>query len=67
LPNIPRDQRTRVAHFLDKKCLKKQAVAVTTDVEHKFDLALHLGELKTAYDIALTADSENTEGQRLLI
>ena len=31
---------------------KAQALAVTTDPEHQFDLALHLGDLKTAVDVA---------------
>jgi len=31
---------------------KSQALAVTFDPEHKFELALQLGDLKTAYQIA---------------
>lgn len=53
LPTIPREQRTRVAHFLEKQGFKPQALAVTCDPEHKFDLALQLNELKIAYDLAL--------------
>ena len=83
LPTIPREQRTRVAHFLEKQVssmtvhrafhpskiieifsdnlffvlqgFKSQALAVTTDSEHKFDLAIQLGELKTAYALAKEA------------
>ncbi|VDN24008.1 unnamed protein product [Gongylonema pulchrum] len=58
LPMIPRDQRSRVAHFLEKQGFKKQALAVSKDPDHRFELALSLGELKLAYDLALTADSE---------
>lgn len=58
MPTIPRDQRTRVAHFLEKQGFKKQALAVSQDPEHRFELALGLGELKTAYDLAVEADSE---------
>ncbi|MFH4978669.1 hypothetical protein AB6A40_005378 [Gnathostoma spinigerum] len=58
LSSIPRDQRTRVAHFLEKQGFKKQALAVSQDPEHRFDLALSLGELKTAYDLAKVSDSE---------
>ena len=35
---------------------RQQALAVSTDPEHRFELALHLGELKTAYDLALEAE-----------
>uniref|UniRef100_A0A0N5AKD2 Coatomer subunit beta' n=1 Tax=Syphacia muris TaxID=451379 RepID=A0A0N5AKD2_9BILA len=58
LARIPRDQRTRVAHFLEKQGFKKQALAVSTDPEHRFELALGLGELQLAHDLAMTADSE---------
>ncbi|CAD5116337.1 DgyrCDS5237 [Dimorphilus gyrociliatus] len=57
LPTIPREQRTRVAHFLEKQGFKPQALAVTCDPEHKFDLALQLNELKIAYDLALESDA----------
>ncbi|GMT25503.1 hypothetical protein PFISCL1PPCAC_16800 [Pristionchus fissidentatus] len=58
LGTIPKEQRTRVAHFLEKQNFKKQALAVSTDPEHRFDLALALGELKLAYELALQSDSE---------
>ncbi|XP_074654066.1 coatomer subunit beta'-like isoform X2 [Tubulanus polymorphus] len=58
LPTIPREQRSRVAHFLEKQGFKSQALAVTCDPEHKFELAIQLGELKTAYTIAKEAESE---------
>ncbi|CAH1776242.1 unnamed protein product [Owenia fusiformis] len=58
LPTIPREQRTRVAHFLEKQGFKSQALAVTCDPEHKFELALHLGDLKIAYTLAKEAESE---------
>uniref|UniRef100_A0AC34QDL0 Coatomer WD associated region domain-containing protein n=1 Tax=Panagrolaimus sp. JU765 TaxID=591449 RepID=A0AC34QDL0_9BILA len=63
LNRIPRDQRTRVAHFLEKQGFKKQALAVTQDPEHKFDLAINLGELKIAYELALTAQSDEKWNQ----
>ncbi|CAB3409382.1 unnamed protein product [Caenorhabditis bovis] len=58
LATIPKEQRTRVAHFLEKQGFKKQALAVSQDADHKFDLALGLGELKIAYDLAVQTDSE---------
>ncbi|CAI9740725.1 subunit beta' [Octopus vulgaris] len=58
LPTIPREQRTRVAHFLEKQGFKSQALAVTCDPEHKFELALQLGDLRVAYQLAKEAESE---------
>uniref|UniRef100_A0A8D2ZTZ4 Beta'-coat protein n=1 Tax=Scophthalmus maximus TaxID=52904 RepID=A0A8D2ZTZ4_SCOMX len=46
LPTIPKEQRTRVAHFLEKQGFKQQALAVSTDPEHRFELALQLGRVK---------------------
>lgn len=58
LPTVPREHRTRVAHFLEKQGFKSQAMAVTFDPEHKFELALQLGDLRTAYEIAKETESE---------
>jgi len=58
LPTVPKEQRTRVAHFLEKQGFKKQALAVSTDPEHKFDLAIQLGDLATATTLAKEAASE---------
>ncbi|XP_067946243.1 coatomer subunit beta'-like [Watersipora subatra] len=58
LPTIPKDQRNRVAHFLEKQGFKPQALAVTCDPEHKFELALQLADLKIAYGIASEQDTE---------
>ena len=35
---------------------KAQAMAVTCDPEHKFDLAIQLGELRVAYQLAGEAE-----------
>ncbi|XP_067102070.1 coatomer subunit beta'-like isoform X1 [Osmerus mordax] len=58
LPTIPKEQRTRVAHFLEKQGFRQQALGVSTDPEHRFELALQLGELKIAYQLAVEAESE---------
>ena len=70
LPTIPKEQRTRVAHFLctissiiSIKFLifqgyRQQALAVTLDNEHKFDLALQLGNLKICYDLAVELEND---------
>lgn len=58
LPTVPREQRTRVAHFLEKQGFRPQAMAVTCDPEHKFELALQLGDLKVAYQLAKESEAE---------
>lgn len=58
LPTIPKEQRTRVAHFLEKQGFKAQALAVSTDPEHRFELCLQLGDTKTAHQLAVEAQSE---------
>ncbi|CAF4435967.1 unnamed protein product, partial [Rotaria sp. Silwood2] len=58
LPTIAKEQRTRVAHFLEKQGYRQQALAVTLDNEHKFDLALQLGNLSVCYELALEMENE---------
>ncbi|XP_056139515.1 coatomer subunit beta'-like [Lampris incognitus] len=58
LPAIPKEQRNRVAHFLEKQGFRQQALAVSTDPEHRFELALQLEELKIAHQLAMEAESE---------
>ncbi|CAG2183117.1 unnamed protein product, partial [Oppiella nova] len=59
LPSIPKEQRTRVAHFLEKQGFKAQALAVSTDPEHRFDLAVQLSDTKIAFQLALEAQNEH--------
>lgn len=42
--------------FLSSQGFKQQALAVSTDPEHRFELALQLGELKIAYQLAVEAE-----------
>ncbi|XP_065314583.1 coatomer subunit beta'-like isoform X2 [Gordionus sp. m RMFG-2023] len=58
LPSIPKEHRSKVAHFLEKQGFKKQALVVSSDPEHKFELALQLNELKLALEIAQDIQSE---------
>lgn len=57
LPTVPSHYRTRVAHFLEKQGFKEQALAVSTDSEHKFELAVQLGNLEVAHELAKEACS----------
>ncbi|KAL0277835.1 UNVERIFIED_CONTAM: hypothetical protein PYX00_004979 [Menopon gallinae] len=58
LPTIPTEYRTRVAHFLEKQGFKKQALAVSTDPDHRFELALQLGDLDVALTLAKEAQAQ---------
>lgn len=60
LSQIPDEQRTRVAHFLEKQGLKQRALEITTDSDHKFDLAISLKDLKTAYTLVEQAEQDES-------
>lgn len=57
LPTIPKEQRARVAHFLEKQGFTKQALQVSSDPEHCFELALKIGDLDKALELARESDS----------
>lgn len=59
LPSIPADQLNKIARFLEGQGHKELALEVATDPEHKFDLALALGELPIALELAKEADVEH--------
>eukprot|EP00567_Pseudictyota_dubia_P002390 CAMPEP_0197466024 /NCGR_PEP_ID=MMETSP1175-20131217/64840_1 /TAXON_ID=1003142 /ORGANISM="Triceratium dubium, Strain CCMP147" /LENGTH=910 /DNA_ID=CAMNT_0043002053 /DNA_START=58 /DNA_END=2786 /DNA_ORIENTATION=- len=60
LPSIPESEYTAVARFLESQGFKEEAMAVTTDPDHKFDLALELGHI----DIAHTLLEETSEEEK---
>lgn len=57
LPSIPKEHRTRVAHFLEKQGFKRQALDVSSDPEHKFELAIALEDLNMARTLAVEANN----------
>ena len=57
LPQIPKDQHNAVARFLEAKGMVGTALAVATDPDYRFDLAVQLGDLEVAQSIAQTLDS----------
>ena len=78
LPTVPKDQRSKVARFLESKgvqrygglddgCLipstdlKELAFQVTTDSDHKFDLALQLDDLDSALEIVRAVPDAEAE------
>lgn len=61
LPSIPESEYTKVARFLESQGFKEEAFAVTTDPDHKFDLALELGQIETAHQILLETPDEDKD------
>ncbi|KIM41967.1 hypothetical protein M413DRAFT_27504 [Hebeloma cylindrosporum] len=61
LPTLPKDQLNKVARFLEGRDLKELALRITTDSDHKFDLALSLDDLDTATEIARTVPENESE------
>lgn len=59
LETIPKDQKGKIARFLEGQGLKELALDVTTDHEQRFELALSLDRLDVALEIARTLDSES--------
>jgi len=52
LESVPPEQRNRLARFLETQELKELALEISTDPDHKFDLAIQLDDLETALRIA---------------
>ncbi|KAI0076912.1 coatomer beta [Panus rudis PR-1116 ss-1] len=57
LPNIPKEQRNKIASFLESRGLKELAYEVSTDPDQKFDLSLQLDDLDAAVSIARSVPS----------
>lgn len=51
LPQVPESMRYKVAQFLQARGLLEMALDVTTEDDHRFDLAVQLGRLHTALTI----------------
>ncbi|KIM52188.1 hypothetical protein SCLCIDRAFT_32837 [Scleroderma citrinum Foug A] len=58
LPSIPREQLNKVARFLEARDLKELAMQITTDPNHKFDLALALDDLDAALGVIMQSVPE---------
>jgi coatomer subunit beta' len=61
LPSIPEAEYTKVARFLESQGFKEEALAVTQDADHKFDLALELGQTDLAHSILLETPEEDKD------
>eukprot|EP00568_Trieres_chinensis_P001393 CAMPEP_0183292234 /NCGR_PEP_ID=MMETSP0160_2-20130417/1360_1 /TAXON_ID=2839 ORGANISM="Odontella Sinensis, Strain Grunow 1884" /NCGR_SAMPLE_ID=MMETSP0160_2 /ASSEMBLY_ACC=CAM_ASM_000250 /LENGTH=952 /DNA_ID=CAMNT_0025453155 /DNA_START=70 /DNA_END=2928 /DNA_ORIENTATION=+ len=61
LPSIPESEYTAVARFLESQGFKEEAMAVTTDPDHKFDLALELGHIDVAHNLLNETPDEDRD------
>jgi len=61
LPAIPESEYTTVARFLESQGFKEEALAVTTDPDHKFDLALELSHIDVAHSLMDEIPEEDKE------
>jgi len=59
LPSIPKEQHNSVAHFLESRGMLEEALDIATDPNYRFDLAVQLGSLEIAKEIAVEARSES--------
>lgn len=55
--DVPPQFHNKIARFLDKQDQKELALSVTTDPDHKFDLALETDKFEVAHEIAKAQDS----------
>ena len=58
LPQVPKDEYNRIARFLEAQGFKEEALAVATDPEHQFELAVGLDKLQAAYEYTIAQPSE---------
>ena len=61
LKQVPVEQLNRVARFLESQGQKQLALQVTTDTDHKFDLAVSLDDFDTALEIARAGPRSGSE------
>lgn len=67
LEKVPQDQRNRLARFLESRDLKELALSVSTDIDHRFELATQLDDLETALEITRSASLPGSEGKWRMI
>lgn len=60
IDQVPENHISKISKFLESMNFKEIAYQITTDEEHKFDLAIGLHKIRDAYQIALR-DSHNEE------
>ncbi|KAI8459649.1 coatomer WD associated region-domain-containing protein [Phakopsora pachyrhizi] len=63
LDKVPQDQRNRIARFLESQDLKELALSVSTDIDHRFELATQLNNLDYALEITRAAPHPGSESK----
>lgn len=65
LPGIPKSEHASVARFLESQGFKQEALAVTNDPDHKFELAIDLRNMDIAHAVLQECkdDVDSTEYQ----
>ena len=67
LPSIPSSEHAAVAKFLESQGFKEEALAVSPDADHRFELAIDLRKLDIAHsvlrDSEVTDDSTDTQSK----
>lgn len=66
LPQVPKENYVQLARFLDNQGQKQLAMAISPDVEHRFELAIELNLLKEAYEIAKNSQDAGEQKWRQL-
>ncbi|GFY97022.1 coatomer, beta' subunit [Actinidia rufa] len=59
LPSIPNEHHNSVARFLESRGMIEDALEVATDPDYRFELAVQLGKLEVAMEIASGSQSES--------
>lgn len=67
LEKVPQDQRNRIARFLESQDLKELALSVSTDIDHRFELATQLDDLETALQITQAAPYPESQSKWRII
>jgi len=63
LSGVPSEQRNKIARFLEAQNLQQLALDVSTDSDHRFDLAISLDNFETALDIARSGPQAGSESR----
>lgn len=63
LNRVPAEQRNRIARFLETQDQRQLALSVSTDLDHRFDLAIALDDFDTALEIARASPKAGSESR----
>lgn len=56
---IPSSEYSSVARFLESQGFKEEALAVTDDLDHKFELAIDLKRMEIAHEVLVESDKKD--------